>query len=100
MDAVAAPPDVQLPVAATRVQAAVAKRAKATGGRVTARLVVKAKTRAGNTCVLRTSRQVLARKTCGRSQTVFVVTAKKGTVVYVQISGKKQKTVTTKRIRL
>ena len=50
--------------------------------------------------VLRTSRQVLARKTCGRSQTVFVFTAKKGTVVYVQISGKKQKTVTTKRIRL
>ena len=100
VDAVAAPPDVQLPVAATRVQAAVAKRAKATGGRVTARLVVKAKTRPGNTCVLRTSRQVLARKTCGRSQTVFVFTAKKGTVVYVQISGKKQKTVTTKRIRL
>ena len=74
------------------MQAAVAKRAQAPNGRVTARLVIKAKARAGNKCVLRTTKQVLARKTCGRTQTVFVVTAKKGTVVYVQISGKKQKT--------
>jgi hypothetical protein len=37
---------------------------------------------------------------CGRTQTVFVVTAKKGTVVFVQITGKKQKTVNTKRFRL
>ncbi len=91
---------VALPAAATRVQAAVAKRAKATNGRVTARLVIEAKARAGNRCVLRTTKKVLARKTCGRSQTLFVVTAKKGTVVYVQISGKQQKTVTSKRIRL
>jgi hypothetical protein len=100
VDAVPPAPVVALPAAATRVQAAVAKRAPAPNGRVTARLVIKAKARAGNKCVLRTTKQVLARKTCGRTQTVFVVTAKKGTVVYVQISGKKQKTVTTKRIRL
>ncbi len=100
VDAVPPAPVVELPAAATRVHATVAKRAPAPSGRVTARLVIRAKARPGNKCVLRTAKQVLARKICGRTQTTFVVTAKKGTVVYVQISGKQQRTVSTKRIRL
>ena len=62
--------------------------------------MIKARPGRGNRCALRTTKKVLARKACGRTQTVFTVTAKKGTVVYVQITGKKQKTVNTKRIRL
>jgi len=42
----------------------------------------------------------VASKTCGLKQTVFNITAKRGTVVYVQISGKQQKTVNTRKIRL
>jgi hypothetical protein len=91
---------VALPVAATRVQAAVATRAVVAGGRVRARIVIKARAKTGNRCTLRTTKKALARKTCGRTQTVFVVTAKRGTIVFVQISGNKQKTVNTKRIRL
>ena len=91
---------VAIPVAATRVVATVATRAKAAHGRVKARLVVKARAGRGNRCALRTTRTVLARKLCGKTQTVFTVTAKKGTVVFVQITGKKQKTVNTKRFRL
>jgi hypothetical protein len=100
VDPAATPPVVAFPAAATRVRAPVATRVTTARGRVRARIVVRATAPKGNRCVLRTTKQVLARKACGRTQTVFVVTAKRGTVVYVQISGKRQTTVTTKRIRL
>jgi hypothetical protein len=47
----------------------------------------------GNTGPLRTTAKVLVRKMCGRTQTVFVVAAEKGTVVFVQITGKKQQAI-------
>jgi hypothetical protein len=91
---------VAVPLAASRVVASVARKVAAPAGRVKVRLVVKAKAKRGNRCVLRTTRKALQRKTCGLKQTVFTLTAKRGTVVYVQISGKKQKTVNTRKIRL
>ena len=91
---------VAVPLAATRVVAAVSRKVAAPDGRVKVRLVIRARAKRGNRCNLRTTRKVLQRKACGVTQTVFSVTAKRGTVVFVQITGKKQKTVNTRRIRL
>jgi len=85
---------------ASRVVASVARKVRVPAGKVRVRLVIKAKAKRGNRCLLRTTRKVLQRKTCGLKQTVFNITAKRGTVVYVQISGKNQKTVNTRKIRL
>ena len=76
------------------------RKVAAPDGRVKVRLVIRARAKRGNRCNLRTTRKVLQRKACGVTQTVFSVTAKRGTVVFVQITGKKQKTVNTRRIRL
>jgi len=91
---------VALPLAATRVVAAVARKVAAPAGRVKVRLVIKAKAAKGSRCILRTTKKVLQRKTCGRTQTVFNLTVRRKTVVFVQITSKKHKTVNTRRIRL
>ena len=91
---------IAVPLAASRVVASVARKVRVPAGKVRVRLVIKAKAKRGNRCLLRTTRKALQRKTCGLKQTVFNMTAKRGTVVYVQISGKKQKTVNTRKIRL
>jgi hypothetical protein len=91
---------VAVPLAATRVVAAVSRKVAAPAGRVKVRLVIKARTKRGNRCTLRTTKKVLQRKLCGATQTVFTVTVKRRTVVFVQITGKQQKTVNTRRIRL
>ena len=91
---------VALPLAATRVVAAVSRKVAAPAGKVRVRLVIKARAAPGSRCILRTAKKVLQRKACGRTQTVFNITVKRRTVVFVQITGKRQKTVTTRRIRL
>jgi hypothetical protein len=91
---------VAIPLAATRVVAAVSRKVAAPAGRVKVRLVIKARAKRGNKCTLRTTKKALQRKLCGATQTVFNITVKRRTVVFVQITGKRQKTVTTRRIRL